>query len=47
MASKVDGHTMQTIANLDRHLENLMNCKPIPEDDVKKLCEMVRFSFFL
>lgn len=39
---------------LDKHIEILMDCKPLSENDVKQLCEKVKFlkphsksSFFL
>ena len=31
------------IANLDRQIEQLLDCKPLPEGEVKALCEKVSF----
>ena len=31
----------QEIQNLDRQIETLMKCKPLPENEVKILCEKV------
>lgn len=32
---------MQELQNLDRQIEALMKCKPLPENEVKILCEKV------
>jgi hypothetical protein len=34
--------TVEEIAGLDRQIEMLMDYKPIPEHDVKALCDKVR-----
>ena len=33
--------TMEDIAQYDAQIATLMECKPLPETDVKKLCEKV------
>lgn len=33
----------QDFQNLDRHIENLMKCKPLPENEVKMLTDKVHF----
>lgn len=34
---------MGEIGNLDRQIETLMECKPLPENEVKALCDRVSF----
>lgn len=34
--------TSTDIGNLDRHIEQLLSCKPLPEADVKALCEKAK-----
>lgn len=46
MATKSDMHSLANIQTLDRQIENLMNCRPIPEDEVRKLCELVSIAYF-
>lgn len=43
MASGKDLH-MNEIHVLDKQIETLMECKPLPENEVKILCERVGFS---
>jgi serine/threonine-protein phosphatase 2A catalytic subunit len=31
--------------NLDRQIEQLMQCKPLPEAEIKQLCEKVAFRW--
>lgn len=38
---------MGEIHDLDRQIEILMECKPLPETEVKQLCEKVSFIPFL
>ena len=35
------------IKELDRQIEQLMECKPLPENEVKKICERVFLMFIL
>lgn len=35
----------QTIGEIDQWIEQLSNCKPLHEDDVKKLCDKVDFFY--
>jgi hypothetical protein len=34
--------SLNDIHVLDRQIETLMECKPLPENEVKQLCERVR-----
>lgn len=34
--------SLDDISNLDKHIEQLMDYKPIPEHEVKFLCDKVR-----
>ena len=36
----------EDIANLDKQIETLLTCKPLPEIQIKQLCDKVS-SFFL
>lgn len=36
---------MGEIHNLDRQIETLMECKPLPETEVKALCERVSLIY--
>jgi len=35
------------VTNLDRQIEQLLECKPLPEAEVKHLCEKVQTAHFL
>lgn len=35
----------QDFQNLDRQIENLMKCKPLPENDVKMLTDKVEIFY--
>jgi hypothetical protein len=39
--------TVISIPGMDKHIEHLMGCKPIPEVEVKKLCEMGKHPSFV
>ena len=36
-----NGNMVQEVQNLDRQIETLMKCKPLPESEVKILCDKV------
>ncbi len=38
---------MNDIAGLDKQIEILMSCKPLPENEIKQLCEKVIFHRFI
>lgn len=42
MASK--DLNLNDIASLDKQIETLMECKPLPETEVKQLCERVSYK---
>ena len=35
------------VTNLDRQIEHLYECKPLPENEVKALCEKVEYFIWL
>lgn len=37
----MNSQSLQEITNLDLQIEQLMKCKPLPEADVKLLCDKV------
>ncbi len=37
----------QDFGTVDRYLAKLFDCKPLSEQEVKDLCEKVRFSLFI
>ena len=36
--------SMQEIEKLDMQIQQLLDCKPLPENDVKALCDKVNLS---
>lgn len=37
--------TTKLVGMLDAWIENLINCKPLAEEDVRQLCNKVKFSY--
>ena len=42
-AKKMD-NTPGSYADVDRYISHLMECKPLSEQDVKNLCDKVKYS---
>ena len=42
--SKAAGNDLEVIDVLDKQIEVLLSCKPLPEDQIKQLCSKVSIS---
>ena len=38
--------TPQDVSNIDRQIQELMECRPIPEIEIKALCDKVKIILF-
>ena len=36
-----DDRAIERLAGLDKHIEVLLDCKPLPESEISKLCDQV------
>ena len=41
--AKAAGNDLEVIDVLDKQIEVLLSCKPLPEDQIKQLCQKVSF----